>query len=80
MVSMVCIVICLLGLYEACKKGDLVQVKELFKLVESGLNTSLYEGRSLLMWLVCVCVCARVYAYICLHVYLCMFVCMYVHT
>ena len=51
----------LLGLYEACKKGDLAQVKELFKLVENGLNTSLYEGRSLLMWsvcVVCVCVCA----------------------
>ena len=50
-----------LGLYEACRKGDLVQVKELFKLVENGLNSSLYEGRSLLMWLVCVCVCGCVY-------------------
>ena len=50
----------LLGLYEACKKGDLHQVKELLKLVRNGLNSSLYEGRSLLMWsVVCVCVCAH---------------------
>ena len=52
--------IVLLGLYEACKKGDLHQVKELLKLVRNGLNSSLYEGRSLLMWsVVCVraCVC-----------------------
>ena len=54
--------IVLLGLYEACKKGDLHQVKELLKLVRNGLNSSLYEGRSLLMWsvvcvLACVCVC-----------------------
>ena len=64
MIKYVCCGILVIGLYEACKKGDLVQVKELFKLVENGLNTSLYEGRSLLMWLVCVfvcvCVCVRV--------------------
>ena len=53
----------LLGLYEACKKGDLHQVKELLKLVRNGLNSSLYEGRSLLMWsVVCVCVCVCVCA------------------
>jgi len=37
-------------LYAACKRGDLAQVKELLKLAHDGLNSSVYEGRSLLMW------------------------------
>ena len=71
-------VVYLSGLYEACKKGDLAQVKELFKLVENGLNTSLYEGRSLLMWLVCVCMC--VYACVCVCVCVCACVCVCVRV
>ena len=39
-------------LYEACKKGNLAQVKELLQIAHDGLNSSVYEGRSLLMWLV----------------------------
>ena len=45
----VCVYIAI-ELYAACKRGDLAQVKELLKLARDGLNSSVYEGRSLLMW------------------------------
>ena len=44
------VMVCVIGLYDACKKGDLGQVKELLKLVHNGLNSTVCEGRSLLMW------------------------------